>query len=128
TTGHKDRRMFDVMCSPDGANVILAYDVNANQFAYRTYSAGAWSAEQTGPDTTAKVAMVQLRAGPGDADVVGGISNDSHDLWTFRWTGSTFANFAKLATDMGSDDKCERFWVDPGYGAIRIQSWAQVAP
>jgi len=129
-TGAKDRRMFDVCCSPDGSTVAAVYDRNASTFYYRLWSGGAWGAEQAGPSTGGKIWIVQLRPGPLPSDITGCVSNDKNDLWAFRWDGSAsaFNNVMMLSTDIGSDDKFERFCIDPGYSILRIQSWTQVAP
>ena len=120
--------MFDIACSNDGSTVVMIYDKNASNFVYRTYSAGAWSAETAGPSTGSKVMIVQLAAGPGDADVIGCVSNDSNGLYGYRWNGTGFANVLSVKTDISNKDQCQRFWVDPGYAVTRIQTFSQVAP
>jgi hypothetical protein len=127
-SGQKDRRMFDVAVSPDGTQVVAAYDRNQNTYYYRQYSGGAWQAEQAGYDTGSKLFIVQLHPGPGNSDIIGGLTNQNHEFWAFRWNGSGFANSTKVNANAGSDDAYERFWVDPGVALLRIQTYGSIQP
>jgi hypothetical protein len=63
--GSNNQQVVDVACSSDGTSVLAAYSINSSTIAYRTWGGAAWSAQQNGPNISAKVGnAVILIPGP----------------------------------------------------------------
>ncbi len=129
-----DRRAIDVAFEPAGTRAIAAYGTSSQDYLYyRTYSGSSWSAEQTGPNLSDPVGIVQLSASGSGQEILIGVETKNDGALAFmRWTGSTIADYQTLASDLGGPNSVECFMFSPSVAGStstpRIVSWQEVDP
>lgn len=106
-----DRRGFDVAFEPAGTRALIVYAQSSqNAIRYRTYDGSAWSAEQIGTDIGEPASVVQFAPSASGHEILCGIERKNNGALAFlRWTGSAFADFQILISDMGGPNGNECF-------------------
>jgi Tfp pilus assembly protein PilX len=125
------RRGFDLAYEKNGTEALLVYDDNSNTLKYRTWSAGAWSAENDGPNGgNPPIQCVQAIPGPVTGHIFVTYTTDNEQIRTVLWNGAGFG----AATIMGvssAPKQNEAFMVatvPTSSVATRLLAWTEIEP
>jgi hypothetical protein len=128
SSGYSDRRPADILCSPDGSQVMLVYGLNSSTLFYRTWTGSTFGAQQIGPGVGGAVMWARLAAGTSGADLRCAVATSARALVYTSWNGSAWSAPLTITSALSIDDDRERFALVPGDGKQTIKSWAVVQP
>ncbi|MFQ5406050.1 MAG: hypothetical protein ACE5DI_02760 [Candidatus Micrarchaeia archaeon] len=95
------RQVFDVAYESSSGNALAVYlnDGSSNP-AYRTYSAGSWSAQSNANNVGASPRWIRLASNPSSDEIMLAVLDSSRDLNAQAWDGSSFAANQELDNNL----------------------------